>query len=488
MTDMKARLSFFNWTFYTVVFVLFVVFFTHIHPIVPFDSDDWYNIIIERTPYPSLDYWNPTKVFPERFEPFVAMLAGYLLTPLVGDFICALTLANALVVTLFIVIYLLSVQHYIEARFALSRPVSLALITLFILLHFVVMRTANQCNEYLFYSYDANCYYHYVIPNMLCASLVLWLMLHDVRSLHDCRTIAALIVLTYLALCSNLYSVIILIAYLGAILMLDLLHTFRASVSWLAGYLRRNALYLVVITAWGIIQWIESSGIRANSYGYLHEPLIYCLKVTVYDFLHIRYNLWFLLIVLSALAGAKLLDYRQGRHSLSHVGRHQWTLLLAAGLALSYLILLSSRVEPWYIQRGDVVFEFAFFFLLLVISAMAYLCRHAHLAGWSTPLLILVLLWQANSEGRTYKDVCEMYPPDLPTSIRISHDVVQQIREAEAAGLDSVFIRVPKYPDDENWPILTSNSASQYYSRALYKHNQIHREIFTILIPAFEVE
>ena len=90
---MKYRILVPNWIFYTFIFISFVVFFTLVHPIAPYDGDDWYNIIIERPPYPSLDYWNPTKVFPECFEPFIALLAAHLIVPLVSDYISGLIFA-----------------------------------------------------------------------------------------------------------------------------------------------------------------------------------------------------------------------------------------------------------------------------------------------------------------------------------------------------------------------------------------------------------
>ena len=136
---MKTRYVLFNWFYYAIVFVFFVFFFTRIHPIAPFDSDDWSNMILERPSFPSLDCWNPTKVFPERFEPFVSTIAGYLIVPLVGDYIGGLILANSIVVAFFIIIYLLFVHRYIITRFQLNPLICLALITIFILLRISIV-------------------------------------------------------------------------------------------------------------------------------------------------------------------------------------------------------------------------------------------------------------------------------------------------------------------------------------------------------------
>ena len=470
-----------NWLFYIALYIFFVYFFSSIHPIVPFDCDDWLNSIIERPPYPSLDYWNPTKVFPERFEPFVSLLAGYLVVPLSGDYISGMIIGHALVVALFIILYLFSVQQYIELRFSLSLTTIYTLIIIFILFHFLILRTTTECNEHLWYSNDSNCYYHYIIPNMLCACLVLWLIRHDVQSVRSGRTIATLIVLTYLALCSNLYSVVILIAYIGAVLLLDLKTTNLTS------YIHRNAPYLIVIILWGIIQLIESNGKRANTYGFLHQSLIQSLAATIYNFLTIRYNLWFLLITFLALISDKWHEYKRHR-SLLDIDHHAKIILISLCLSTTYLILLSSRVNPGYIQRGDVIFEFAFFFLLLVIIAIAYLFKHIKHLRWAAPLLILFMLFQINTQGRTFKDVCEKYPPNLQGSILLNNEFVQQILDADANGQDSVVINIPKYRDSDNWPISNVGNQSEYYGIALYKHNITKRLIKTIFIPSYEIE
>ena len=74
---MRTKITGLNWTFYTLLFLLFFVFFSQCHPLVPFDSDDWINMGIARRAYPTLAYWNPTKVFPECFEPLVCSIYYY---------------------------------------------------------------------------------------------------------------------------------------------------------------------------------------------------------------------------------------------------------------------------------------------------------------------------------------------------------------------------------------------------------------------------
>ena len=122
-------------------FLFFVFYFGLIHPLVPFDTDDWMNMSIVRPLYPSLNWWNPTKVFPERLEPAVAMFAVRFITPIIGDYINALILANAIVVSFFITCYLYFVQKLLNDKFQLSPLSNFCIIVLFVLLHFLILKT-----------------------------------------------------------------------------------------------------------------------------------------------------------------------------------------------------------------------------------------------------------------------------------------------------------------------------------------------------------
>ena len=77
-----------NHLFFFIGFLALVFYYGLIHPLVPFDTDDWMNMTISRPLYPSLHCWNPTKVFPERLEPAVAMIAAFALSLMVSKIRC----------------------------------------------------------------------------------------------------------------------------------------------------------------------------------------------------------------------------------------------------------------------------------------------------------------------------------------------------------------------------------------------------------------
>lgn len=50
-----------KWT-WVVLFLLLVLFFTKITPLVVFDSDDWLYVSFTRMPVPIWGHWNPSRV------------------------------------------------------------------------------------------------------------------------------------------------------------------------------------------------------------------------------------------------------------------------------------------------------------------------------------------------------------------------------------------------------------------------------------------
>lgn len=470
--------------FYLALFVFFVIFYTNIHPIVPYSSDDWENLYRIRPPFPSLHCWNPTKIFPECFEPVVGSLSAFFLRPITGDYLDALILGNALTVALFIIVYLGSVHKLLVEKYRLGTLCSGMLILIFVLFHFVLLRSRYYDNEYLWYAHDANCYYHYVIPNMLCATLVLWLMRHEVSGIRSVRTWACLIFSTYFALCSNLYSTIILTAYIGSVLCLNLRtidrHHLKDS---LIVYIRKNAFFLTVLVLWGIVQWMESCGLRANAFGYMHSEWWPALKATLLKFYWIRYNSSLLVLATILLISAKVYDWRILHRSFLHINSLTIVLLFSTVLSSVYLILLSSKVFPYYIERGSVIFGFSFFTLLLVLLALAYLCKHVAQTKVVLPFMLFFLFSWANTNENTYKDVLEDFGPNVQSCINIDRRIIREIQSADVAGLDTVTVKVPTYTFyDNNTPLWGPSIAV-----ALEKHNVISREIIVKFEPGTPV-
>jgi len=465
--------------YYLFIFIVLFVFFSQVHPLLPFDTDDWMYNGLARPPYPSFSRWNPTKLLPECLQSLTALVAAFFVAPILGDYIHALVISNAFVISLFIIGYFYSVQKLVECRFKISQLSGFCLITVFALLHFLALKTNLTNNEHLFYSRDVTCFYHYLVPNTLCASLVMWLMCHDIKSIKNNVTLSIVLFVTFLALFSNLYSTVMLIAYVGAVLLLDLWEINKKENEWLKKYIKNNAYYLIVILIWLVIQYFEANGNRATSYGYMFVPFKDSLEETVkYFIFHSHFNGWFMAFTIAVIVCAKIYNFQKDNHNPLHIGKKQIIIILAMILSIFYLILLSSRVFPFYILKGDVIFSYIFFYFLLVALCMGYLSKRIRIARLLYPFLIFFFLFMLNTEENTFKDLQYWNGTDLQTCEQFDRDIINQVKAAEAMGKDTITIYVHNYNEGSNWP--QNLDFGQYIGLTLQKHGIIKRKIVTI--------
>jgi len=475
---MRIKIFKSNWTFYILLFLLFFVFFSQVHPLVPFNSDDWINMGMARRAYPSFAFWNPTKVFPECFEPFIASFAAFFVTPLIGDYLNAMTITNAAVVSLFIIIYLFSFQRLLEHKFKIPKLGVFSIVLLFAILHFLFLKTEKNNNEYLWYSHDCNCYYHYTIPNLMCASLVMWLMHNNINTLRNRLSIGILSFVSYLALCSNLYSTIILTAYLGSVLLIDIFQADHKEPRWLATFVKHHWYHLLIILLWFVVQLIEVNGRRATSYGHFDKPLIQEVKLTFHYFISIHYNISFILFTIFIFLGTIGVYYVNEKKRISLIGKQPIVFFSSLILSTTYLILLSSRVASTYILRGDVIFGYAFFILLPTIFCICFLSVKVKYFKIAIPILILLTLFELHGHNNVFKDIQFEYGLNAQSCLALDKYIISRVCEADAQGKDFVIIQVPRFNDDDNWPL--SIDLSKSVGTTLYKHNITRRNITTL--------
>ena len=74
-----------------LAFIFFFVWYTQIHPISLFDGDDWRYVSDSRSAVPIWGAWNPSRIFPEIFMPLCSGAAAYVVYPLLGNYLQAMT-------------------------------------------------------------------------------------------------------------------------------------------------------------------------------------------------------------------------------------------------------------------------------------------------------------------------------------------------------------------------------------------------------------
>lgn len=464
--------------YYCFLFVIFFVFFSQVHPLLPFDTDDWKYAGLARPPYPTFSTWNPTKILPECLQPLAGLIAAYFVMPIIGDYITSLVVTHSVVISLFIIAYFYTIQELLTWKFKISSYSGFCIISIIVLLHFLVLKTRPSNNDHLFYSPDVNCYYNYIVPNVLCASVAMWLMRIDIKAIKSNVIRGFVCFLTFLALFSNLFSTIILAALIGSNLLFGLFECNKKERGWLTKYIKNNAFFLIIIFIWLIVQLFEANGNRASSYGAMLLPFSESLKKAIKFFVSSHFNKWFLAFTIIVILGAKTCNYFKDKQTIFHIGKISSISLFALFLTILYLILLCSQVFPQYLLRSDVMFTYFFFYLLIVALCLGYLTSKINIIKLFYPFLIFFFFFLLNINENTFIDLQYPYGTNIQTCEKFDRDIINQVKTADLLGKDSVIIYVHNYNDKTNWPLMPHQG--KYVGLTLQKHGIIKRKIVTI--------
>lgn len=475
--------------FFLLIFAFLFLWFTRIHPLIPFDGDDWSYLAYARLATPIWGEWNPSKVFPEVLYPFFATIAAHALTPLTGDYITAQTIMHAFVVSAAITGYLWCFACLMRRVFSCSRTTTAVLSVLFFALHFLVFRTEEENNLYLFHCVSVNCYYNYLLPMLLNASCVM-LLLANPRADAFLRTgrpeiIGLVCVIVYLAIFSSLPASGILAAYAGSCLLLELIRQgkrfrFRA-------FLRDNCFHVGILAAWLISAVFELSGGRAGTamaggslLSRLHQTC-FLLKSALLE----SNRLFLVSSCIVVLAAVVCMLFSGGVRSLEpKLASVLGTFLISTAAVFVYMILLCAAVGPAKISACEYLFVIYFHILLLVLLALGYLAGRFPKLMLVLPLLTLFLVSSINTGGNTFRDsnTCEL---PAETCGALSRYIVEQFQAADAAGSQEMTLYVPQFTADpeteDNWPC--SLFLMQRIPGTLYAHGITSQRIdITIVV------
>lgn len=465
----------------TLIFAAMFVFFSQVHPIVLFDGDDWNVISDARVGLPKWGGWNPIKVLPETLFPICGYFAAYVVMPIVGDYLTAFTICAALTVAIFIAVYVTLFILFVEKVLRLDRLSANFFGAIFLLLHFAVFLQHNtQDNLYLFHTTDADCYFNYVIPNLLNAALVMLIVRVDVtKNFFDRvspRSVGLFFAL-YLAIFSSVLSSCILAIFIGV----ELSSRVVPKKFKLRKFFADNLSLFVVIIFWLISLLFEVNGGRAKSMAHETEffAQLFDVAATVIQSLLFE-NRGSALMIFTAVTTLFVFVRRSADSEACELWRVLKKFWLCLPLWTIYMILVAAKSDATYALRPDVQFGFFFFVFVIFFAALSFWLRKFPRAAFILPILAFALFTWIFSGKRT---LCPSTFNHVPEKIcvEVSRHIVNQIIAANKAGLAEVAVTVPKGDDVDNWPHPTY--MGENISRTLHAHGIISRRLKVTIQP-----
>lgn len=472
-------------------FVCFYVFYTVSHPLYIYDTDDWTYVSFSRHALPQASQWNPTKVLPETLMPLAADLGVRFIMPFTGSYIDAMSSSFAIVVSIFIIAYLLLYGKVIKEKFLLGNIYVVLLLVMLILLHFLPFLVSDTNNYYLFYGGNVNCYFNYLIPALINASVVMYLMVRgnlDWKNPDQRLGGGILILLLYLCINSNLLHSGILMAYIGMRLIVGFIEEVRkdnvterrfASVS--EKFIKHNLFEILTACVWLAAAIMEMQGGRAhmgNKTEFQLKDSVRCFVKSISNMNHL-FLISTAAVILFAFMISVVSIRKKEEFDKTYMDMMK-KLTLCTGLEVIYLVILCARVSPSYIAKPNVMISWMFYLLLMEMISCAYILRKCPVVVFAVPLLVYALIFETVIDGKTY---VENWVPDYSaeTVKALDENIIRQVKEAEEAGAVSVDVLIPKTGSEE-WPMAVSYGGGRI-SRTLYRHGLTHRSMEIRLVP-----
>jgi hypothetical protein len=341
---------------------------------------------------------------------------------------------------------------------------------IFYALHFVIFLHVFGNSDTLLKAYDMNCIYNYTLCSSLNAALVMHIMRHGgVKELAKESSIIHKILLLgwiYLSIFSNLFSSIVLAAYVASELSVEFLPQIKDKSFKLLDFVRANYIHLLILVCWLISHVYEFSGDRANNgSGNILLNLLYAIGISL---------AWIVRTSIFILAFSALTFILWKKRCMQHTKTNLQQYAICLLLMWVYIVLLCAAVNGLYIGRPEIFFPIAFWLLLGIMSCFTELIEDNFLNSrlaliiLGTVLVILVTLGHtfnhSNVSNISYKQ-CEA----------LMNDVIDQFVTAENEGKQEIDLVVPKFEQDDNWPY--GVYGKDRFGKALYKHGIIHSEI-----------
>ena len=469
-----------NIAFFGIIFIFLFIYFTVIHPLTVYDTDDWYYLANVRAAIPLWGYFNPVKILPETSLALITHFGVYIINPFIHDFLRSVSLAAALFVCFLITIYLFSFEKLCilymgnEKSSGLTRLLTL----IFLCLHFLIFLRHDTGNYHLFYSNNICNYYHYMVPALFNCSLVMLFLRTDMQAFFESNEISHIkkgsyLIIIYLAIFSSIQLNAITAVFVGSILIKKFAQGVSSKIT-VRNYCRSSWLFLSILVTFFVSLVFESSGGRA---GDIAKSSFRGRKTLIsFASLILPVNKKFLILVifflgLGIFSIATALTSKEKRSFISDI---IWEALLPMIFLTIYLFVLCTVSKPSYMGRPDTIFGIAFYGFLIVFRFFMSGLKSFPKLSILIPLISLIAAVYTVGGLRSFREpnIAGISPSKCTD---ISQNLIDQLKDAELQGLSEYSLKVPKYDTKDNWPY--PSYSGDVIQSVLYKYGVLNEKM-----------
>lgn len=467
----KTRSRLYHYIFYVCIFMFAFIWFSSIKPFVVYDADDWTYIGYVRKAMPIWGDWNPARVLPEVLMALCGTVASIVVAPLTGDWLFSVTLVCAFAVSCFITMYISSFMKMLIRLYDMDLFPAMAASVLFLSLHFLIFRISPTGNNYLLNARDLTCFFYYIIPGLLNASLVMHMIgnprYNSFTAAGNWFGTGVFFAVLYFAIFSNMTASGILATYAGYRILTWAIHNARRIFT--REFWKNCGIFAGIVAVWLASAIFELNGGRSMSrrsmaiHSNPNLPLGQRLMESLNNFINVLRSecsglfigFCAVCVVLSAVIFIIVCISRAEKKPSDAVfGRLLVMGAICIPVITAYMAILTATVNTYYMTRSDYLFSIFFFVILCAMLGLGYAVTRLPRLMAVLPVTICIMLSCINTSGNTFilSSLMAEESAEAEYHYEVSSAIMQQFIDADSAGtLEEMKLYVPEHGDG-NWP------------------------------------
>lgn len=474
-----------------LVFLSMFIYYYIAHPLYIYDVDDWLYIGSVRHVWPSVNQWNPTKILPETMMPLISAIGAWVVYPITGDYIQALSWVYAVFTASIITCYFIMIAHVVKKVTDIQGWPLFLLIFVFFLLHFFLYLKNDSGNMHFFWVGNVNCIFNYLLSALWNFGCCLFFYKKKGICKQDKIIQNGLVIfVVYLAINSNLWHSIIFMSYVGAELLANLILKIldgkknNTRLHWriIREYVEENIFGLAAICVWLISMLFEINGSRAQWNVESGLKIKEAIKAFLYSLSEVRVEAWIALgalnIVCIIVLCKQIIKDRNVKAREFLVDQAKNSLCL--GVTILYLILLAAKVSPAYLENSGVMISWMIWVLFISMLSAAYVIKTNEKVVAIMSLIAYMMIFETFVDRKDYaQNYASLQPPNVIKAL--DDDIINQVKIAEENGEDAVTVYIP-VKGTGGWPISPSMIQTRI-SNALYYHGVTKKKMIISIVP-----
>lgn len=165
---------------FSIIFCCLYTFFRYVHPIVPWDGDDWDTVGLKCNPcvIPNTLFWESERMTCSFLGALAGHIAAFVVYPVVDDYVLSLIIVTAFLLSIVICASLIYVYIFMY-KYVQSKLKAMLLLLFYIASAFLIFKSSDNCS-YLYWHYNYCSVYFYCIPSYLAATLSLYFISKEI--------------------------------------------------------------------------------------------------------------------------------------------------------------------------------------------------------------------------------------------------------------------------------------------------------------------